>query len=161
MQLLDETDPFLNIPTREFDISNPPVDFNLIVDQMIALMYEKNAIGLAANQIGLDWRLFVMHTVSGPKVCINPSILKSGDIQPTREGCLSFPNLSLIINRPNFILAEYFNIEMEKKTEYFDKIEAVCFQHELDHINGITFTDRISSFQLKNALKKRKRLKSN
>lgn len=161
MQLLEENDPFLKIPTSPMKLSELPDNFFTTIDQMINLMYEAAAIGLAAPQVGLPWRVFVMDSLSGPKVCINPEILKIGDIKPTKEGCLSFPNLKLIIHRPNFIKARYQNLELEEKTEYFDGIEAVCFGHELDHLDGITFETRVSKFQFANALKKRKKLIAN
>lgn len=157
MKLLPENDPFLKIPTLEMDLSNLPPDFDITIDNMISLMYDENAIGLAANQVGLNWRLFVFITGDGPQVCINPKIIKVGDIKPTREGCLSFPNLRLVVNRPNFIQVSFVDRELTTKTVFLSDINAVCFQHELDHLDGITFDERVSSFQLKNALKKRKR----
>lgn len=158
MKLLPENDPFLKIPTLEMDINNLPSDFNEVVDSMISLMYDENAIGLAANQIGLDWRLFVFLTSDGPQVCINPKINKVGDTKPTREGCLSFPNLKLVINRPNFIQVSFVDRELVNKTIFLSDINAVCFQHELAHLDGRLFIDEVSSFQLKRAYEKREKL---
>lgn len=155
MKLLEENDPFLKTVQSEFDLSNMPAEYKEISNQMIEIMYENLAIGLAAPQLGLPWRMFVMHTSNGPKICINPKILKVGDIKPTKEGCLSFPKLQLVIHRPNFIMARYYDIDLTERQEYFDGIEAVCFQHELDHLDGELFVEMVSNFQLKNALKKR------
>lgn len=160
MFLLPENDPFLNIAVGDLDLNNLPSNFHETVNEMIDLMYKVNAIGLAAPQVGLSWRMFVMHTTNGPKVCINPEIYKVGDMKPTKEGCLSFPSLRLIIHRPNFIQAGYYDLLGDHRKEYFDGIEAVCFQHELDHLDGITFDQRVSKFQYKNALKKRKTRKA-
>lgn len=160
MKLLEENDPFLSIALDEINQSDLSENIETVIDDMIKLMYDCNAIGLAANQIGLSLRLFVMHTTDGPIHCINPKVLKTGDVKPTKEGCLSFPALRLIVHRPNFIQAEYYDLNFEKKIKYFDGLEAVCFQHETDHLDGVTFDKRVSSFQFKNALKKRKRLKS-
>lgn len=156
MKLLDENDPFLNIPVSDFDLSQMPSNFQQVASEMIHTMIENQAIGLAANQVSLPWRMFTIRTIGGIYVCVNPKIIKESNVLPNPEGCLSFPGLKLIIHRPNIINVEYFDIDLNLVTETLYGIDAVCFSHELDHLNGITFDQRVSSFQLKNALKKRK-----
>lgn len=160
MKLLSENDQFLSLSVDDIDLENLPENFQPTVSKMIDLMYEKRAIGLAANQVGLSWRVFVIRTEDGHRVCINPKVLKVGDVKPTKEGCLSFPGLALIIHRPNFISVEYYNENLEKITGHLDGIEAVCFQHELAHLNGRLFTEEVSKFQLKRAYEKRKKMKT-
>ena len=156
MKLLNENDPFLKIPVDELDISNLPNDFSDTVSEMCHTMMENAAIGLAANQVGIPWRVFVIQTISGIEVCINPKIIESSNVLPNAEGCLSFPGLKLIVHRPNIIKVEYFDSDLNRVTNMLYGIDAVCFCHELDHLNGITFDQRVSKFQFKNALKKRK-----
>lgn len=157
MNLLDENDPFLKIPVDEIDISNLPDNFDEKIMEMIFLMNSSNAIGLAAVQVGLPWRVFVMKTLTGTQTCINPKIIESSNDLPLTEGCLSFPDLRLVVHRPNIIEVTYLDQNLALIKEKLYGIDAVVFSHELDHLNGITFDTRVSKFQLKNALKKRKR----
>lgn len=157
MKLLSENDPFLNIPVEEFDLANLPADLHSKISEMIVTMVNNRAIGLAANQVGLPWRVFVITTIDGIQVCINPKIISESNILPNPEGCLSFPGLKLVVHRPNILQVEYFNSDLNLVNETLYGIDAVVFGHELDHLNGITFDQKVSKFQFKNALKKRNR----
>ena len=135
------------------------VDFNIIdiskyIDGMINLMKTHKGIGLAAPQIGLTYRFFMMET----DMYINPVILeKSKDIVIDTEGCLSFPRLSMKVKRAKKVTVEYTDIEGKRKEEKFVNYMSRCFQHELDHLNGITFDQQVSKLVFDRAIKKRRK----
>jgi peptide deformylase len=135
------------------------VDFNIIdiskyIDEMIILMKTHKGIGLAAPQIGLTYRFFMMET----DMYINPVILeKSKDIVIDTEGCLSFPRLSMKVKRAKKVIVEYTDIEGKRKEEKFVNYMSRCFQHELDHLNGITFDQQVSKLVFDRAIKKRRK----
>ena len=111
-------------------------------------------IGLAAPQIGLNYRFFMMET----DMYINPVILEqSEDIVIDNEGCLSFPGLSMRVKRAKKVIVEYTDIEGNKQEGKFVNYMSRCFQHELDHLNGICFTQYVSRMVLERAKKARKK----
>lgn len=110
---------------------------------MLEFMRSKQGIGLAAPQIGVSRRLFVMDVAGQIRACFNPEIL---DVSPEQiemaEGCLSFAGKSCIIKRPSDISVRYQNHRGDWYTERMDGLIARCFQHELDHLDGILMQDR-------------------
>jgi peptide deformylase len=115
-------------------------------------MHNANGIGLAANQIGLDKRIFIIDVspVEGyekfkPMTLINPKIVCTSDeLEPFEEGCLSIPQLKSDVIRPKSIEISFFDVDMkENKIEVSDLVARVM-QHELDHLNGILFIDHLS-----------------
>lgn len=149
-----------------------PFDFNLynaedLSSEMIEIMETNNGMGLAANQIALDAQIFVMKSYllnkPTPLTIINPMLVEvSMDTETMPEGCLSHPDLILKIKRPKKVIAKYLDIHAKECIiELFD-IDARCFLHEYDHLNGIEFIDRVSKLKLQMARKKQyKRNKSN
>jgi len=128
-----------------------------LVQNMFITMYNKNGVGLSANQVGVTKRIFVTDTSnSGQKrrVFINPEIIDAKDTERWREGCLSFPDIFAYVKRPNkiHIMAQDENGEFFELT--LQGLDSVCFQHELDHLNGLTFYDHLSPLQ-KNLIKKK------
>ena len=126
---------------------------------MFITMYNRNGVGLAANQVGVAKRIFVMDTsMSGQTrhTFINPEIIESSEIQRWREGCLSFPEVFSYVKRPNKIKVRSLDIDGKLVELELQGIEAVCFQHELDHLNGINFYDHLSQLQ-KNMIRKKMR----
>lgn len=126
-----------------------PVDFqypirnNDLATQMFGLMRLQNGIGLAAPQIGLSKRLFVMSVDGRDRACFNPELVSSSDVfAEFEEGCLSFPGDSCILRRPDAIRARYQNHFGDWVEADLSGLEARCFQHELDHLEGITMHDR-------------------
>lgn len=126
-----------------------PVDFQYpvrnhdTVTQMFGLMRLANGIGLAAPQVGISKRLFVMSVDGHDRACFNPEIVKSGDeFAEFEEGCLSFPGESCIIKRPLAIRVRYQNHFGDWIEADLAGLEARCYQHELDHLEGITMHDR-------------------
>jgi peptide deformylase len=132
---------------------------------MCQFMIEANGIGLAANQIGISKQVFTMgsNNIAGfpaPFALFNPKILDtSTSIVMHDEGCLSYPNLFLKIKRPSWIIAEYQDSKGNIIEARFDGYLAKCFQHELDHLGGVCFVDRVSPLKLQLAMKKLRKLK--
>ena len=130
-------------------------------NNMFETMKNYGGIGLSANQVGKPYRLFVMgdnpNIEKGKKwVCINPEITNvSKDTIRYKEGCLTFPFLFLDIERPQKVKVRYLNEQLETVEEEFDGIVSRCYQHELDHMYGRTFTELVSKLKLDMALKKR------
>ena len=128
---------------NEVNFDKPKQNLKL-AQQLFQLMLKENGIGLAANQAGIDSRIFVMLVNDKIYHCFNPIILETlNDDMYYTEGCLSFPNERLQIYRPNKILVKYHNAYGEETIEWLDGLASRCFQHELDHLNGITMHDRI------------------
>jgi len=151
--LVDKNDPILKQVMEKFDFKNPPVDPVLLYQDLAQTMIEHNGIGLSANQIGLPYRAFVMRAADVIGV-FNPIIVDySTETVILEEGCLSYPNLYVKIKRPKKIKARYTLPNGEVVTQVFDGITARCFQHELDHLNGILYTSRANKFHLEQAKK--------
>lgn len=109
-----------------------------IVVEMFICMGKNGGIGLAANQVGLKLNLFVMD-VNKPIIAINPKILNYSDDKISFfEGCLSYPMMSVDKNRSSTIDVEYKDIDNNIIRETLTGLESICFQHEYDHLQGIT-----------------------
>ena len=147
----------------EFDFDNSPVPAPLLELQMLELMVSENGIGLAANQIGLDARVFTMKTqlledVIAPFAVFNPEVISvSEEMEADYEGCLSFPNLFFKVNRPKAIVVKFLDRHKKECIIELSGIDARCFLHELDHLNGICFIDRVSKLKLDLAIKKQRK----
>ena len=123
------------------------IDDNLreTLDEMITLMRKANGVGLAANQVDIAKRFFVLEHDGVVKKVINPEILEfSSEIADMEEGCLSIPGIYKKVNRPAKIKVKYLNENEEEVVEELEEMWARAFQHELDHIDGILFTDKLS-----------------
>jgi peptide deformylase len=142
------------------DLENLEFDPKELKTEMIDLMLSKNGIGLAANQIGLDASVFIMgDSKSNSSICINPTVLQYTETVETEvEGCLSFPGVYLKIKRPKEILAEFYDENLEKQITKISGYSARCYLHELDHLLGITFKDRVSKLKWDMAQRKSKKL---
>ena len=114
-----------------------------LAQAMLALMHQERGIGLAATQVGLRKRVFVMSIQGWQRACFNPQITAhSSELIDWDEGCLSFPGDRCIIKRPEWIDVKYQDDQGEWHSERFAGLLARCFQHELDHLDGITMWDR-------------------
>jgi peptide deformylase len=130
----------------------PEVDFcaikedtlNSLSASMLGALPGFKALGLAANQIGLDMGLFVMKLESKePLVIINPVILEKTVRAKSVEGCLSIPSSKLPIFRASKLTLEFYNTQGHKQTRKFSGLDAFVIQHEIDHLNGISLFDHI------------------
>lgn len=114
-----------------------------LAERLHRLMTAEGAIGLAANQVGLRDRCFVMQIDQQKWSCFNPEIIEMGeDLVDFQEGCLSFKGESCIIKRPDSITVRYRDANNVEHIEQLTGLASRCFQHELDHLNGITMWDR-------------------
>lgn len=158
--IIDGKDPFLNTICEDFNFSNPKFDPELISTQMFNLMIKSNGLGLAAPQIGISNNLFILGNKDKHFICFNPKIIsQDGNLVKDKEGCLSFPLLFLNITRYENIHVSFTNEYGLAQNEIFNGIWSRCFQHELDHLNGIIFTNYVSRLSLDQAKRKRKKLK--
>ena len=159
MILVQEDDPILKQPAENWDFKNH-VNAAVVERELLETMRAHNGIGLAANQVGLLRRVFVMKLADGREMgFFNPTILvgDNADIQG-EEGCLSFPNLWLKVARSDKITAMYLDNTGKQCIIELEGIDSRCFQHELDHLKGITFTEYVSDLKLKMARKKQRKL---
>lgn len=116
--------------------------------EMIEIMTENEGIGLAAPQVGELKRIIVVQTEKGSEIFINPKIIKkSKETIIDEEGCLSFPGLFLKIKRAKEVEIEALNERGEKIQVRAEGLPARIFQHEIDHLDGILFIDRLSFWQ--------------
>jgi peptide deformylase len=160
MKLIKYPNDFLDQKVKEVDLENPGFDPVELKKEMVEFMIANNGIGLSANQIGLDAKVFVMgDSVENSTICINPTVLQyTEETVDDIEGCLSFPNVFVKIKRPKEILAEWYDENLEKQTVKIEGYSAKCYLHELDHLLGITFKDRASKLKWNMAAKKAKKL---
>jgi len=153
-ELVEESFKVLREPTDEFDFENPPEDPKEVEKNLGEAMERFGGLGLSANQLGLNYRVFVMKTAdSGIKAFFNPEITKlSQETELMKEGCLSFPDIYLMIKRSKMIEFDYTDSEGERRTLQLEGIGARCVQHEIDHLNGIIFLQRASRLKIERAL---------
>lgn len=156
LTIYNEKNPLLTAKLPLFDFANPPANPQMLEKELTLTMRHYNGLGLAANQVGWNYRVFVLE---GGLACFNPRILQSSEItNHDREGCLSFPGLWLRIHRPERIVAEFYNANGEVQQQEFTGMTARCFQHELDHLNGVVFTSLVGNLTLQMARKKQQKL---
>lgn len=156
-QLIEEASQVLRTPPPEFDFENPKEDPKEIEKNMAEAMDRFGGIGLSANQVGLPYKMFVMKTADkGTVGFFNPKITRvSQDTDLLKEGCLSFPDIYLMIKRSKMIELEYQDSDGETHSLVLEGMAARCVQHECDHLNGILFLQRASRLKLERALKAR------
>lgn len=147
-------DPILKKKAR--NIEPGELDVNQLVEDMYETMYNANGVGLAAPQIGLDYRLFVVdaepmdeENLKGfKKVFLNPKIInEDGEEWPYEEGCLSIPNIHENVERKPKVKIRYLDENWQEHEEEFSGLAARVIQHEYDHIEGVLFTDYLSPFK--------------
>jgi peptide deformylase len=160
MNLLYYPNEFLDRQVTAVDLENPSFDPVELKKQMVDIMLGHSGIGLAANQIGLDAQVFVFgDSAANSTICINPTVLQyTSDTLTDVEGCLSFPNVYVKIARPKEILAKFYNEHLEECVVKIDGYSAKCYLHEWDHLQGITFKDRVSKLKWNMAAKKAQKL---
>jgi peptide deformylase len=114
-----------------------------IAANMIECMEKNNGIGISGNQVGVLKRIIIVLINNQPKVMINPEIiLKSKETCVMNEGCLSFPEQFYDIERPEKVTVKYRSIFGYPTVETYDGLTARCIYHEIDHLDGIVFTER-------------------
>lgn len=161
LKLVKVTDPILRTETEPFDFDGSKDDLLELIPQMIEAMRTNGGIGLAAPQVGLPLRVFVMEIEDKEFVCINPIVIGEGINSATaNEGCLSFPGLRLDITRSNSVIVEYQDQTGKTISEELTGITSRCFQHELDHLNGITFDKKVTKLVLNIAKRRQRKIRT-
>jgi peptide deformylase len=139
--------PALVHPTRPLTSIDKQV--NLHVGAMIETMYDAKGLGLAANQVALPFQILVMNITGDPNqkdqdhVFINPVIIEKKGAQEGDEGCLSFPDLFQKVRRAKTVKVQAYNLKGEQIEVVASDLAARCWQHELDHLNGILFISKM------------------
>ena len=141
-QILREGEEALRKTSRSVTVFDSRLQ--ILIDDMFQTMYANNGIGLAAVQVGVLKRLFVMDLKdeTGPIVAVNPRIIFTEGTQTYCEGCLSIPGQYGNVERPAHIILEAQNREGKPFTLEATGLLAVCICHEYDHLDGILFRDK-------------------
>ena len=163
-ELVEEASQVLRKPPPIFDFDNPPEDPKEIASKMSEAMDKFGGLGLSANQCGLPYRMFVMRTMregdeeATVESYFNPELVRvSQETDMMKEGCLSFPDIYLMIRRSKTIELKYQDADGETHQIMLEGLGARCVQHEMDHLNGIIFLQRASRLKIERALKARKK----
>jgi peptide deformylase len=136
------TNQILNRSCRAADFENMHRN-HWLCQEMIQFMKSKQGIGLSANQIGINLRLFVMQVEGRTRFCFNPEIQEQGtELITMAEGCLSYLGKQCKLQRPDRIRVQYQDHRGSWIQDDLEGLESRCFQHELDHLNGVTMWDR-------------------
>ena len=144
-------DPVLKQATK--DVEEVDGTVAKLVEDMVETMYAAPGVGLAANQVGVQRRLFVYDIGDGPRAIINPRIVETSGEWTFEEGCLSVPGLSWQIVRPNQVHLVGLNLDGEEISIEADEYEGRVFQHEVDHLDGTLLLERLDEEQRRDALK--------
>lgn len=141
-------------------------DIRQLADDMLETMYDAPGIGLAAPQIAVNARIFVMDCVKEdaatpePMVLINPSVIwSSEDMNVYEEGCLSIPDQFAEVERPTSVKVSWTNLDGKEVQETFDGLWATCAQHEIDHLDGKLFIDYLKPLKRQMITRKMQKLK--
>ena len=138
-------DPVLN--SRASEVTEIDGKLAALVERMLETMYAAPGSGLAANQVGIQRRLFVYDVGDGPVAVINPRIVESGGEYTMEEGCLSVPGLSWEITRPDEVYLVGLDLDGNELVIEADEYEGRVLQHELDHLDGILLLERLDEEQ--------------
>ncbi len=165
-QIVWAPDPVLKKMSSEFERIDD--ETRALADDLLDTMYnEDSGIGLAAPQIAVNKRMLVMDvernedgSPNTPLVMINPEIIWSSD-EPNiyMEGCLSFPTHYAEVERPKRVKAKYLDVEGKELEIEADGLLATCLQHEIDHLDGVLFTDYLSTLKRNMIIRKMKKMK--
>lgn len=141
-------------------------EIEALAADMLATMYDAPGVGLAAPQVGVLSRIFVMDATRDPEaekqpmVLINPEIDWLSEAQNTYdEGCLSIPDQYAEVTRPAEVRMRWLGLDGKTHQQEFDGLWATCAQHELDHLNGILFIDHLSAIKRQMITRKMVKLK--
>lgn len=163
LKILHYPEPVLLRVGRPVDAAELNDDFRATVEAMFRLMYDAGGVGLAAPQVGISKRFFIMDVPNedgspNPLVFINPEIIAVEGEQVGDEGCLSFPGVYQVIKREMRVIARAQNLEGEAFEADLTDLAARCVLHETDHCDGIVFLDRMSPLKREIAKRKIRRL---
>lgn len=148
-KILRYPNPFLRKQTQRVE-SPEKLDFSLIQDCLDTLRHSDDGVALAANQIGIDLRFFVLDVSRGhfekhvPEIVFNPEIIEeSSEKESAREGCLSFPGISVTVSRSKNVVVKFQHRDGSYDVTVAGGFGARVFQHEIDHLEGKLFVDQL------------------
>lgn len=164
--------PILEAPNPLLKAKAAPVErvddeLRRLAGDMLETMYDAPGVGLAAPQVGVMKRLFVLDIAdrkrgepADPMTLVNPEVVwDSGDALPLEEGCLSLPGQFADVARPSAVRLRYLDLEGQARELDADGLLARCVQHELDHLDGVLFVDRISALKRNMIMRKLQKAK--
>ena len=156
LPLVDYYDPILRQPTIPFNFDTATSsEVDHIMYSLTETMEKEGGLGLSANQVGLNKRVCAINMGSQIWVMFNPYIVEKGEEKAIfSEGCLSYPGLFLKVDRSNHIKVKFQAAGGQEIEKEFDGLTAVVVQHEIDHLDGIAFTDKVSPIKLDQAKRK-------
>ena len=139
------------------------------MDRMVETMYQANGIGLAANQVNILNRVFVMDLSARmnreegePVFMVNPEIIwRSEEPSVMDEGCLSIPEQFAEVERPKEVRVKYLDYDGNEQEEQFSDLASHCVQHEIDHLNGVLFIDYLSRLKRNMMIRKVQKITKN
>ena len=138
MQVLKYPDPRLLTPCKEVTVFGD--ELKVLLESMWEIMKRERGMGMAANQVGLEYRMFVMEEGESKHFIVNPKILDHGKNPSAKpEGCLSAPGEMIRLYRPDWVTVAYQNEKGEHLKRTFVDIFSVCAQHEIEHLDGKSF----------------------
>jgi len=155
LEILEFPDPRLRTVARPVEDFDPALA--RLVQDMLETMYQAQGIGLAATQVNVHLRLLVMDTSEARdqhRVYVNPEILASDGLQTYEEGCLSVPGIYANVERADWVRVRAQRVDGSSFEEELDGLDAVCLQHEIDHLNGKLFVDYLSPLKRQMVRKK-------
>lgn len=159
LPLFNDNFPMLSKQIPEYTGKLPNPSLTVLGKRLKMTMKLYAGIGLSANQCGVFERMFVIGHDDFVRVCINPKIVSViPEKEKSKEGCLSFPGMFLNVDRYKSILAGWYDENGNYVEERLDGLTARCFQHELDHLNGIKMTDHVGPVAIRLAREKQRKL---
>lgn len=147
-------DPILLTPTQLWDVQNPVINPTQLETDLTDTLLHENALGLAANQIGIPYRVLAINTQDDNciRIMYNPMLIaRSTETNLASEGCLSFGKLRLEIERNNAVEVSWRDKLNYKHSRSFTGIDARCILHEIDHLDGIVFKKYVSNLKFNHA----------
>jgi len=159
LRLYGENHPMLSVAIPEYKEAIPNPTMTNLVARLKMTMKLYNGVGLSANQCGIMQRVFVIGTEHFQIACINPKVVaKSEELSRDNEGCLSFPALYVKVERPVWCDVEFYDETGAFKQIRLEGLTARCFLHELDHLNGVKFTQHVGPVALKLAQQRQEKM---
>lgn len=156
LKLVPPSDPILNRPPKEFEFESEDSSL-MFANVLYEKMKELGGIGLSANQVGVDARVFVLGAGEIKMFVFNPELVEvSKEEESQDEGCLTFPGIYMKVNRPSSIKVRFKNVKNETVETQLTGLTARIFLHEYDHMIGATFKNRVSKLKWDLAVKKKK-----
>jgi peptide deformylase len=152
---IDSPEDWASLKEPSLPVENFNADLSEITGKMLVFMKESNGIGLAAPQIGINQRFFVVQLENqSPFVFVNPEIVETSvDLSSYEEGCLSIPGTYAKVFRPSLVTMQAYDAKGKRFQVQASGLFATCIQHELDHLNGKLFIEHLPQRRYEKILK--------